>query len=48
MLMLIVSLTFPSLVISEGEEKDDADHDAKDVAAAAANDEDDDDNDKQQ
>ncbi len=48
-----MSLTFPSLVISEGEEEDDLDHDAEDVAATAAvddneeenNDDDDDDND---
>jgi hypothetical protein len=30
-----VSLTFPSLVISEGEEEDNKDHDAEDVAATA-------------
>jgi hypothetical protein len=38
-----VSHTFPSLVLSEGEEEDDADHDAKDVPAAA----DDNDNNKE-
>ncbi len=42
--MLILSLTFPSLVISEGEEEDNVDHNAKD-AAATTNDDDDDNND---
>jgi hypothetical protein len=32
---LIVSLTFPFLVISEGKEEDNTDHDAKDIAATA-------------
>ncbi len=39
---------FPSLILSEGEEEDDADHNAEDVAAtaaAAANDDDNKDND---
>jgi hypothetical protein len=36
-LMLIVSHLFPSLVFSEGEEEDEVDHNAKDVAAAADN-----------
>ncbi len=41
-----MSHTFPSLVLTEGEEEDDADHDAEDVAAAAAAaDNDDEDND---
>ncbi len=40
--MLIVSHIFPSLVLSEGEEEDDADHNAKDIAAAADNDDNDD------
>ncbi len=37
-----MSHTLPSLILSEGEEEDDIDHNAEDVAAAA----DDDDNDK--
>ncbi len=42
--MLIVDcvLTFPSLVISEGEEDDDADHNAENVATANDNDDNDD------
>jgi hypothetical protein len=41
-----VSHTFPSLVLSEGEEEDDANHNAEDVTAAADNnDNDDNDND---
>ncbi len=39
-----MSLTFPSLVISDGEEEDDTDHDAEDIAAAK-NDDNDDNND---
>ncbi len=39
-----MSHTFPSFVLSEGEEEDYVDHDAKDVAAAA----DDDDNDNEE
>ncbi len=42
--MLIVSHIFPSLVLSEGEEEDNADHNAKDIAAAAKDDNNDDKN----
>jgi hypothetical protein len=33
--LLIVSHTFPSLILSKGKEEDDTSHDAKDVNAAA-------------
>ncbi len=42
---MIVSLTFPSLVISEGEEEDDKDHVAEDIAATADVDDDEEEND---
>jgi hypothetical protein len=40
-----LSLTFPSLVTSDGEEGNDADHDAKDIAAAKNDNDDNDDDD---